>query len=164
MRTRPASIATIAIAIGLALTTIGIARGLPYAFGGQGDRGSVGADAWAHGTAISSPIVALVALGLLAAIAMRPTRGGRRAAAWLAVLAAAVLGAAILEPATARALLLGDPDVVLTALVWSETVALVALVLSAAGEARGGNRIEAAVRRRSLARSAPMPVTAPAAA
>ena len=162
MRTRPASIATIVITIGLALTAIGIARGLPYAFGGQGERASVGADAWAHGTAVSPPIVALVVLGLLAAIAMRPTRGGRRAAAWLAVLAGAVLLAAILEPATARILLLANPDAVLTSLAWTEAMALVALVLSAAGEARGGNRIDVAVRRRSLARSAPMAATSAA--
>jgi hypothetical protein len=95
---------------------------------------------------------------------MRPTRGGRRAAAWLAVLAATMLGAGLLEPAMARILLLADPDVALTVLVWAEVVALISLVLSAVGEARGGNRVEAAVRRRSLARSAPAAVRAPAAA
>ena len=36
MRTRPASIATVVIAIGLALTSAGIARGLRFSFGGVG--------------------------------------------------------------------------------------------------------------------------------
>ncbi|HLO36701.1 MAG TPA: hypothetical protein VK194_11485, partial [Candidatus Deferrimicrobium sp.] len=70
MRTRPASIATVVIAIGLALTTIGIARVMPYTFGGVGDRSSIAADAWAHGTAVSPALVALVFLGILATIAM----------------------------------------------------------------------------------------------
>src|SRR5207244_2725077 len=75
MRTRPASIATVVIAIGLALTTIGLARVLPYSFGGVGEKSTIARDLWAHGTAVSPALVALSALGLLAAIAMRPTRG-----------------------------------------------------------------------------------------
>src|SRR6478609_1369609 len=46
MRTRPASIATIVIAIGLALTAIGIAHQVPYTFGGAGDVTSLRADLW----------------------------------------------------------------------------------------------------------------------
>src|SRR5512143_3063478 len=99
MRTRPASIATVVIAVGLALTTIGVARVLPYTFGGVGDRSSIAADAWAHGTAVSPALVALVFVRILAAIALRPTRGGRRAASWLAVLATAIVVAGALEPA-----------------------------------------------------------------
>jgi hypothetical protein len=135
MRTRPAAIATIAIAIGLALTTIGIARRLPYTFGGNGDASSVAADVWAHGTAISPSLVALAFLGLLAAIAMRPTRGGRRASLWIVVVAIAVTLAGVAEPAQQQAILLGTIDAV-TAFVWALHLSLIALVLSAWGETR----------------------------
>ena len=136
MRTRPASIATIVIAIGLALTTIGVARVLPYTFGGVGDRSSIGADLWAHGTAASPALVALFFLGLLAATAMRPTRGGRRAGAWLAVLAAALVVAGLSEPTQQQLVLFGTFDAVLSPLVYALHVGLIALVLSAIGEAR----------------------------
>ena len=136
MCTRPASIATIVIAMGLALTTVGVARGLPFTFGGVGSRSAIGADLWAHGTAVSPALVALVCLGLLAAIAMRPTRGGRRSAAWLAVLAAALVVAGVAEPAQQDLLLLGAPDLVLTPAVYGFHAGLLALILSAIGEAR----------------------------
>ena len=136
MRTRPASIATLVIAIGLALTTAGITRAVPYTVGGIGSRSSSGADVWAHGTAISPAIVALVCVGLLAAIAMRPTRGGRRAAAWVAVLAGALLVAGVAEPAQQALLLLTAPDPILTPAVYAFHVGLLALILSAAGETR----------------------------
>jgi uncharacterized membrane protein YhaH (DUF805 family) len=135
MRTRPAAIATIAIAIGLALTAIGIARRIPYTFGGTGDASRVAADAWAHGTAISPALVALAFLGLLAAIAMRPTRGGRRAALWMVVVAIAVILSGLAEPAQQQAILLGTIDEV-TAFVWALHVSLIAIVLSAWGETR----------------------------
>jgi hypothetical protein len=135
MRTRPATIATIVIALGLALTTIGIGRGLPYTFAGHGDVSAIPGDLWAHGTAVSPALVALVAIGLLAAIAIRPTRGGRRAAAWLSVLAIAVSLAGLAEPAQQQALLLGTIEAV-SLFAWSFHVALVALVLSCIGEAR----------------------------
>ena len=135
MRTRPASIATVVIAIGLALTSAGIAHGLPYTFGGVGSSATISADLWAHGTALSPALVALACIGILAAIAMRPTRGGRRSAAWLAVLAAAVVGAGLAEPAQ-QALLLGDMDPILTPVLYAFHVGLIALILSALGEAR----------------------------
>jgi len=135
MRTRPATITTIVIALGLALTTIGIARQLPYTFAGHGDRSSVTADVWAHGTAVSPAVVALVFMGLLAAIAMRPTRGGRRAALWLMVLAGAVSVVGLAEPAQQAALLLGRVDEV-TVLAWAFHASVLALVLSCAGEIR----------------------------
>src|SRR6478609_2851786 len=116
MRTRPASIATIVIAIGLALTAIGIAHQVPYTFGGTGDVTSLRADLWAHGTAISPAIVALVFLGLFATIATRPTRGGRRAALWLAILFATVDEA--------------------MPFIWAFHAGLIALILSAVGETR----------------------------
>jgi len=145
MRTRPASIATIVIAIGLALTTIGIARVLPYTFGGVGDRSTIGADLWAHGTAVSPALVALFFLGLLAAIAMRPTRGGRRASAWLAVLAGALVVSGLLEPAQLQLVLFGAFDAVLSPLVYALHVGLIALVLSSIGETRrhGAGPVEA---------------------
>jgi hypothetical protein len=143
MRTRPASIATIVIALGLALTTIGLARSLPYTVGGAGTASTVRADLWAHGTAISPALVALVVVGLLAAISMRPTRGGRRAASWLAVLAAVLVLAGLAEPAQRDAVVFAATDAIVSVFVIAFHVALVALVLSAFGETRAvGGRSE----------------------
>ena len=136
MRTRPASIVTIAIALGLALTSIGLARSLPYTVGGAGTPATVGADLWAHGSAISPALVALVVAGLLGAIAKRPTRGGRRAASWLAVLAGVLVVAGLAEPAQRDAVLFAANDLVVSALVIAYHATLVALVLSATGEVR----------------------------
>ena len=136
MRTRPASIVTIAIALGLALTSIGLARSLPYTVGGAGSPITVGADLWAHGTAISPALVALVVAGLFGVIAMRPTRGGRRASSWLAVLAAVLVLAGLAEPAQRDAVLFAANDLVVTAFVIAYHVTLVALVLSTIGEVR----------------------------
>lgn len=136
MRTRPATIATIVIALGLALTSLGLARALPFTVGGAGSRLTISSDLWAHGTAVSPALVSLVVLGLLAAIAMRPTRGGRRAASWLAVLAGAMLLTGLLEPAQRDAILLSAGDIVLTAFVSAFHVGLIALILSSVGEAR----------------------------
>ena len=136
MRTRPATIATIVIALGFALTSLGLARALPFTVGGTGSRLTISSDLWAHGTAISPALVTLVVVGLLAAIAMRPTRGGRRAASWLAVFAGAVLVTGLLEPAQRDAILLSAGDVVLTGFVIAFHVGLIALILSCVGEAR----------------------------
>src|SRR5690349_12323162 len=136
MRTRPASIATIVIALGLALTSIGLARSLPYTVGGAGSPATVGSDLWAHGSAVSPALVALVVAGLLGAISMRPTRGGRRASSWLAVLGMALVVAGLAEPAQREAILFAGNDLVLTAFVIAYQVALVALVLATVGEAR----------------------------
>jgi hypothetical protein len=138
MRTRPASLATIVIALGLALTATGLARSLPYTIGGAGSRSTVGADLWAHGTGVSPALVALLALGLLASIAARPTRGGRRAAAWLMLLAGALLASGLMEPAQLQAVLLSAGDPALSVSVLAYHVGLVALLLSAIGEARRG--------------------------
>ena len=136
MRTRPASIATVVIAFGLALSSIGLARSLPYTFGGVGDRSTVGGDLWAHGSAVSPPLVALVVMGLLAAIAMRPTRGGRRSSAWLAVLAGALVVTGLAEPVQQQLVLFGSFDAALTPLVYAFHSSLVAVVLTAIGEVR----------------------------
>jgi hypothetical protein len=136
MRTRPATIATIVIALGLALTSLGLARALPFTVGGTGSRLTVSSDLWAHGTAVSPALVALLVLGLLAAIAMRPTRGGRRAASWLATVAGAVLVTGLLEPAQRDAILLSAGDAVLTGFVIAFHVGLIALILSCVGEIR----------------------------
>jgi hypothetical protein len=135
MRTRPATIATIVIALGLALTSVGLSRGLPYTFAGNGDRSTIASDLWAHGTAVSPALVALLFVGLLAAVAMRPTRGGRRAAFSLTVLAVAMTVSGVAEPAQQQALLLGTVDL-LTPLAWAFHVSLVALALSGTGELR----------------------------
>ena len=129
--TRPASLATIVIALGLALTTIGINRGLPYQFGGIGDRTNVVGDVWAHGSAVSPPLVLLVALGLLAAIAARPGAGGRRAASWLAVLGSVGIVAAAMEPVQQRILQLRDLDPALSPLIFAAQFCLVLLVAAA---------------------------------
>jgi len=135
MRTRPATITTIVIAIGLALTTVGISRQLPYTFGGHGDVSTVAADVWAHGTAISPSLVALIFLGILALIAMRPTRGGRRAAKWIVVVAVAMSLAGLAEPLQAGAILFKSIDAIGVG-IWALQVSLIALILSAIGEAR----------------------------
>ena len=136
MRTRPATIATIVIALGLALTSLGLAHALPFTVGGTGSRLTISSDLWAHGTAVSPALVALVVVGLLAAIAMRPTRGGRRSASWLAVLAGVVLVTGLLEPALRDAILLSAGDAVLTGFVVAFHVGLIALILSCVGEVR----------------------------
>ena len=136
MRTRPATIATLVIASGLALTAIGLAKALPFSFGGVGSKATIGADLWAHGTAVSPALVALAVLGLLAVISMRPTRGGRRAAACLAVLALALVGSGLAEPAQRDLVLLATLDVGLTPLLFGFHLGLIALALAAIGEAR----------------------------
>ena len=134
--TLPASLATIAIAFGLALTTVGISRSLPHEVGGIGDRTTVAADVWAHGSAVSPPLVLLVVVGLLAAIATRPGRGGARAASWLAVLASVGIVAGAMEPAQQRILLLQDGDPTLSPLLFGAYVAFIALVIASVLRAR----------------------------
>jgi hypothetical protein len=136
MRTRPASIATIVIAIGLILTSVGLGRVLPYTVGGVGRGSTIGGDLWAHGTAISPALVALAAVGILAVIAARPTRGGRRAAALLAVLAATLLVSGLMEPAQQRIVLFETLDPTLTPFVYAHHIGLIALVLAAIGDAQ----------------------------
>ena len=126
--TRHATIATIAIAFGLALTTIGINRALPHEIGGLGSRLTVAADAWASGSAVSPPLVLLTAVAILAAIAVRPTRGGVRAAKWLAVLASVGIVAGLMEPFQQRVILFQDRDLVLAALLYGAYIAWIALV------------------------------------
>jgi len=135
MHTRPATITTIVIAIGLALTTVGIARQLPYTFGGNGDVSMIAADVWAHGTAISPSLVALNFLGILSLVAMRPTRGGRRAATWIVVVAIAMSLSGLAEPLQLQAILFQSIDPVGVG-TWALQVSLIALILSAIGEAR----------------------------
>ena len=133
-----ATIATIAIAFGLALTTIGINRALPHEIGGLGSRLTVAADAWASGSAVSPPLVFLTAVALLAAIAVRPTRGGIRAAKWLAVLASIGIVAGLMEPFQQRVILFQEGDAVLTALLYGAYVAWVALVVACVVRVRDG--------------------------
>jgi hypothetical protein len=136
--TRHATVATIAIAFGLALTTIGISRALPHEIGGMGSKLTVAADAWASGSAISPPLVLLVAVGLLAAIAMRETRGGVRAARWLAVLAGLGIVAGLMEPVQQRILLFQEPDLLLAITLYASSVAWIALVVACVLRVRDG--------------------------
>ena len=136
--TRHAAIATIAIAFGLALTTIGINRGLPHEVGGIGSRLTVAADAWAAGTAISPPLVLLTVVAILAAIAVRETRGGARAASWLAVLASVGIVAGLMEPVQQRVLLFQERDLLLAGLLYASYVTWIALVVACVARARRG--------------------------
>lgn len=157
--TRHASIATIAIAFGLALTTIGISRSLPHEVGGIGSRLTVAADAWASGSAVSPPLVLLVAVAILAAIAMRETRGGARAASWLAVLASVGIVAGLMEPVQQRIVLFQQPDLLVAGLVYASYVTWIALVVASVLRAREG---ATATATRTDTGSSPAP--APAAA
>lgn len=136
--TRTASIATVAIALGLALTAIGMNRGLPHEIGGLGSRLTVGADTWASGTAISPPLVFLVAVGLLAAITMRGTRGAARAASWLAILTVVAIVAGLMEPVQQRIVLFQGNDLVLTLTLYASYVAWIVLVVAALLRRRDG--------------------------
>jgi hypothetical protein len=135
-QTRTATIATVAIAFGLALTAIGINRALPHEIGGIGSKLTVGADTWASGTAISPPLVFLVLVGLLAAITMRSTRGGTRAASWLAVLTGVAIVAGLMEPVQQRIVLFQDHDVLLAVTLYASYVAWIALAVAAVMRAR----------------------------
>ena len=128
--TRTATIATVAIALGLALTAIGINRGLPHEIGGIGSKLTVGADTWASGTAISPPLVFLVVTGLLAAITMRSTRGGTRAASWLALLTVVAIVAGLMEPVQQRIILFQEHDLLLAVTLYASYVAWIALALA----------------------------------
>ena len=136
--TRHATIATLAIAFGLALTTIGISRALPHEVGGIGSRLTVAADAWASGSAVSPPLVLLTVVGILAAIAMRETRGGARAASWLAVLASIGIVAGLMEPFQQRVLLFQEKDLLLAGLLYASYVIWIALVVASVSRARQG--------------------------
>ena len=155
--TRHASIAVVAIAFGLALTTVGISRGLPHEVGGIGSRLTVAADAWASGSAVSPPLVLLVVVGILAAIAMRETRGGARAASWLAVLASVGIVAGLMEPVQQRVLLFQERDLLLAVLLYSSYVIWIALVVASFVRSREG-------RATAVGEAGPAPVPAAAAA
>jgi len=136
--TRTASIATVAIAFGLALTAIGINRALPHEIGGLGSKLTVGADTWAAGTAISPPLVFLVVVGLLAAITIRETRGGARAASWLVGLTVIAIVAGLMEPVQQRIILFQERDLLLAVTLYASYVAWLALVVAALMRRRDG--------------------------
>ena len=134
--TRTATIATVAFALGLALTAIGINRALPHEIGGIGSKLTVGADTWASGTAISPPLVFLVVTGLLAAITMRLTRGGARAASWLAVLTVVAIVAGLMEPVQQRIILFQEHDLLLALTFYAAYVAWIALAVASVMRSR----------------------------
>ena len=158
--TRHATIATIAIAFGLALTTIGINRGLPHEIGGIGSHLTVATDAWASGSAVSPPLVLLTAVAILAAIAVRPTRGGVRAAKWLAAIASVGIVAGLMEPFQQRVVLFQEGDPVLAALLYGAYVAWIALVVAAVMRIRDGAADEAVVAPRAPSATAGAPAAA----
>lgn len=94
----------VALAFGaftLVATGVGIARRLPYQFGGTGGPDSVAVDALLHGTGISAPLVFVVVIIVLAWVAGRrsPRLGGIGAAAIVALLGVVGIIAGLMEPA-----------------------------------------------------------------
>jgi len=92
----------VALAFGaftLVATGVGIARRLPYQFGGTGDPDSVGADALLHGTGVSAPLVFVVVIIVLAWVAGRGGWIGIAAAALVALLGMVGILAGLMEPA-----------------------------------------------------------------
>jgi hypothetical protein len=146
MRTRPASIATIVIAIGLALTSIGIARQLPYTFGGT---------ATPRRSPPTSGPTARRSRRRSSPCLPRPARRDRDAphprrparAAWLVVLAVAISLSGLAEPAqqgrSSSARSTSSPRSST-----HSTSALIALALSAFGETRRTGEEAARNRRR----------------
>lgn len=85
------------VAVSLALTAVAIAEQVPYRFGGSGTREEVPADAFAHGTGISAPIVFLVVFAVLLALTWLPGRW-KAVPLFLGAIAATIgLGAGIAE-------------------------------------------------------------------
>jgi hypothetical protein len=80
-------------------TGVGIARRLPYQFGGTGDPDSVAADAFLHGTGVSAPLVFVVVIIVLAWVAGRRGWVGVGAAAIVALLGVVGITAGLMEPA-----------------------------------------------------------------
>ncbi len=92
----------VALAFGaftLVATGVGIARRLPYQFGGTGSPDSVAADAFLHGTGISAPLVFVVVIIVLAWVAGRRGWVGIGAAAIMALLGVVGIIAGLMEPA-----------------------------------------------------------------
>jgi hypothetical protein len=90
----------VALAFGaftLVATGVGIARRLPYQFGGSGDPDSVAADALLRGTGVSAPLVVVIIL--LAWVAGRRGWIGIVAAVVVALLGIVGIIAGLMEPA-----------------------------------------------------------------
>ena len=99
-----------------------------------------------HGTA---PLVFLVVAGLLAAITMRSTRGGARAASWLAVLTVVAIGAGLMEPAQQRIVLFQDRDLLLALTLYASYVAWIALAVASVIRSRDTSDSPASASSRS---------------
>ena len=82
------TLVVVLVGLSLALTMVAIQARVPYRFGGTGAREDVAADAFAHGTGISAPLVFLIVFVVLLALTWLPGR-------WkaLPLLLAAVAGA-----------------------------------------------------------------------
>ena len=83
---------------------------------------------------------------------MRETRGGARAASWLAVLASVGIVAGLMEPVQQRIVLFQQPDLLLAGLLYASYVTWIALVVASVLRARDGATATATTR----------PATAPA--
>ena len=95
----------LALALGaftVVATAVGVARRLPYEFGGTGSPDNVAGDAFLHGTGISAPLVFVALMIALAYVAGRAGRIGVVAAVVLAVLGAVGIVAGLLEPALGK--------------------------------------------------------------
>jgi hypothetical protein len=118
----------------LVATGVGIARRLPYQFGGTGHPDDVAADAFLHGTGVSAPLVFVVVIIVLAWVAGRRGWIGIAAAAVVALLDMVGIIAGLMEPAL-RTL---DPLVTPIAVLGIGLAVL--LVVSAVRVALGGAR------------------------
>ncbi|HUF05848.1 MAG TPA: hypothetical protein VMP86_00515 [Candidatus Binatia bacterium] len=97
-----ARLLVVALAFGaftLVATGVGIARRLPYQFGGTGDPDSVAADAFLHGTGLSAPLIFVLVIIVLAWVAGRRGWIGIGAAAVVALLGIVGIFAGLMEPA-----------------------------------------------------------------
>ena len=122
----------------LLATAVGVARRLPYQFGGNGSPDDVASDALMHGTGVSAPIVFVVVMIALAYVAGRPSRVGVGAALVLAALGVVGIVAGLMEPGLRQL----DPLVTSVALVG--IVLAVLVVVTALGSVLGSRKIAAA--------------------
>ncbi|PZR64411.1 MAG: hypothetical protein DLM71_02410 [Chloroflexi bacterium] len=133
-------LSVIALAFGaftLVASVVGIARHLPYQFGGTGDPDSVAADAFLHGTGISAPLVFVAVIIVLAWVAGRRGWIGIAAAAVVALLGTVGILAGFMEPALRTLDPLVTPIAVLgIGLAALLVVSAVRVVLTATGNRR----------------------------
>ena len=119
-------------------TAVGVARRLPYQFGGNGSPDEVASDALTHGTGISAPIIFVVVMVGLAYVAGRPGRVGAGAASILAALGVVGIVAGLMEPA------LRQLDLLVTPVAVVGIAFAVLVVVTSVGSVLGNRKMAAA--------------------